>query len=105
MAFRWTNPSRLAPLDALYHNSRYTDSVPRAVSVRLDDDAERALRALQATGKSRSDAIRDALLQSAARLQRLDALRAEVAALENDRDDRQEMLAVAALMEDMRASG
>ena len=40
----------------------------QAISVRLDDDSERALRALEATGLSRSDAIRTALVESARRL-------------------------------------
>jgi Arc/MetJ-type ribon-helix-helix transcriptional regulator len=76
-----------------------------AISVRLDDDAERALRALEATGLSRSDAIRSSLLASAARLQRGRDLAAEAAALEADDDDRAEMLEVASLMESMRAPG
>jgi hypothetical protein len=40
----------------------------KAVSVRLDDEAERALRLLESTGLSRSDAIRSSLLASADRL-------------------------------------
>jgi len=75
----------------------------RAISVRLDDDAARALRALEAAGLSRSEAIRSALVESARRLQRRSALAAEAAALEADDADRQEMLAVAALMESARA--
>jgi hypothetical protein len=77
----------------------------QAISVRLDDEAERALRALEAAGLSRSDAIRSALIQSARRLQRSEELRAEVVALEADVADRQEMLAVASLMEALRAPG
>jgi Arc/MetJ-type ribon-helix-helix transcriptional regulator len=76
-----------------------------AISVRLDPAAERALRRLEATGKSRSEAIRDALVAAADRLRRRDALAAEVAALEADEADRQEMLSVAALMESLRAEG
>ena len=75
----------------------------KAISVRLDDDAERALRALEATGLSRSDAIRSALLESARRLRRSKELAAEAAALEADEADREEMLAVAELMESLRA--
>ena len=74
-----------------------------AISVRLDDDAARALRALEAAGMSRSEAIRTALIESAARLRRRAELAAEVAALEADESDREEMLAVAGLMESMRA--
>ena len=77
----------------------------QAISVRLDDDSERALRALEATGLSRSDAIRTALIESARRLRGRSALAAEVAALEADEADRAEMLSVAELMESLRAPG
>jgi Arc/MetJ-type ribon-helix-helix transcriptional regulator len=76
-----------------------------AISVRLDEEAERALRALEATGLSRSDAIRAALVAAAHRLQHRASLAAEVAALEADDTDRAEMAAVAELMESMRAPG
>ncbi len=77
----------------------------RSVSVRLDDEAERALGALEATGLTQSDAIRTSLLASAARLRRGRELAAEALALEADETDRAEMLAVASLMESLRASG
>jgi|RhiMetdeSRZDD1v2_1073273.scaffolds.fasta_scaffold98582_5 Arc/MetJ-type ribon-helix-helix transcriptional regulator len=86
----------------------YRDTLFRmssAISVRLDAEALRALAQLEATGLSRSEAIRRAILDSAARLQRRAALAAEVAALEADEDDRREMLEIAALMEIMRAAG
>ena len=63
----------------------------------------RALTQLEATGLSRSEAIRRAILDSASRLRRHSALAAEAAALEADEDDRREMLEVAAFMESMRA--
>jgi hypothetical protein len=47
-------------------------------------------------------AIRRAILDSAARLQRSAVLAAEVAALEADEADRREMLEVAALIESLR---
>jgi hypothetical protein len=75
----------------------------RAISVRLDEEAQRALRALEAAGMSRSEAIRSALISSARRLRGSAELAAEVAALERDDADRQEMLAVAGLMETLRA--
>ena len=75
----------------------------RAISVRLDDEADKALRALEASGLTQSEAIRAALLTSAQRLRRSRELAAEVAALETDPDDREEMLAVASLMETLRA--
>jgi antitoxin component of RelBE/YafQ-DinJ toxin-antitoxin module len=77
----------------------------QAISVRLDEEAERALRALEAVGMSRSEAIRSALIASARRLRRRSELSAEAAALEADEADRAEMLAVAGLMESLRAPG
>jgi Arc/MetJ-type ribon-helix-helix transcriptional regulator len=79
--------------------------VTTAISVRLDPEALQALSQLEATGLSRSEAIRHAILDSAARLRRRAALAAEAAALEADEDDRREMLEVAAFMESMRAPG
>jgi len=76
-----------------------------AISLRLDDEALRALNQLEAAGLSRSEAIRRAIIESAARLQRRTALAQEVAALEADEADRREMLEVAAVMESMRAPG
>src|SRR5207244_2106717 len=66
----------------------HTGGMAKAISVRLDDDAERALRALEASGLSRSEAIRASLLASAQRLRRGKDLAAEAAALEADEDDR-----------------
>ncbi|HMG44489.1 MAG TPA: ribbon-helix-helix protein, CopG family [Acidimicrobiales bacterium] len=77
----------------------------QAISVRLDDESERALERLEATGLSRSEAIRRALITAADRLRRRDELTAEVAALEADEADRDEMLTVASLMESLRAPG
>ena len=79
--------------------------VARAISVRLDDEAERALRVLEAGGVSRSEAIRSALIESAQRMRRPQELAAEVAALEADEAVGDEMMAVAALMEALRAPG
>lgn len=78
--------------------------MPKAISVRLDDEALRALRAVEATGLSRSDAIRSALVEAAGRLRNKEALFNEVRALEGDDADRDEMLAVAELMENLRGS-
>jgi Arc/MetJ-type ribon-helix-helix transcriptional regulator len=75
----------------------------QAVSVRLDDKVHRALRTLEASGLSRSEAIRKSILDAAATLRRQEALRAEVAALEADEADRLEMQEVASLMESLRA--
>jgi len=75
----------------------------RAISVRLDDEALQALAQLEATGLSRSQAIRKAVVDAAERLKRRQALAAEARELEADEDDRREMLQIAALMENLRA--
>jgi hypothetical protein len=74
----------------------------RAISVRLDE-AERVLARLEASGMNRSEAIRRALVESAQRLRRRQQSAAEVAALEADKADREEMLGVASLTESLRA--
>ena len=79
------------------------DDVIRSISVRLDDDAARALAAIESTGMSRSAAIRSALVAAASRLRDRQSLAAEVARLEADDADRAEMLVVAELMEHLRA--
>lgn len=76
----------------------------QAISVRLDEDALRALGRLEASGLSRSEAIRTALVQAAHRLLSRPVLAREVAALEEDPADRAEMLRVADLMERLRAA-
>ncbi|MBM3694456.1 MAG: ribbon-helix-helix protein, CopG family [Actinobacteria bacterium] len=83
------------------------DTLPRmsrAISVRLDDDALQALGRLEATGLSRSQAIRTALIQAADRLGAKRLLAEEAATLEADEDDRAEMMRVADLMEQLRAA-
>jgi Arc/MetJ-type ribon-helix-helix transcriptional regulator len=79
--------------------------VAQAISVRLDDEALKALRALEACGMSRSEAIRTALVSASKQLRRRRDLAAEVAALEADEADRAEMRDVAAFMESVRATG
>ncbi len=80
-------------------------SMTDAISVRLDNEALVALGQLEAEGMTRSEAIRAALVEAAARRHDKQALAEEVAALEADEDDRAEMLAVADLMESLRAPG
>ena len=75
----------------------------RAISVRLDEEALRALARLEATGLSRSQAIRRAVVEAAEQLGRRESLAAEAEALDADEQDRGEMLEVAALMESLRA--
>ncbi|MBW3605315.1 MAG: ribbon-helix-helix protein, CopG family [Actinobacteria bacterium] len=74
-----------------------------AISVRLDDDAARALNELEATGLNRSDAVRTALVAAARRLRDRRRLADEVAALEADADDRALLRDFADVMEDLRA--
>ena len=73
----------------------------RAISVRLDEGAQRALRVLTRDGRSRSDAIRAALIAAARRAE--PSVREEAAVLAADDGDRAEMAEVAALMEELRA--
>jgi Arc/MetJ-type ribon-helix-helix transcriptional regulator len=74
-----------------------------AISVRLDAEAQRAHSQLEASGLSRSEAVRAALVKSAQQARRREALRQEMAVLEADDDDRKEMLEVAEFMELLRA--
>src|SRR5260370_33213774 len=76
-----------------------------AISVRLDPEALQAVARLEATGLSRSEAIRRAILDSAARLQRRAALAAEVAALEADEDDPRGVIQASYLQEQPRTVG
>ena len=76
-----------------------------AVTIRLDQEAQRALRILEASGLSRSEAIRAGLRIAAHDLQRKEAIRKEVAMLEADEDDRREMLEISAFMDGLRAEG
>ncbi|MGH2773570.1 MAG: hypothetical protein ACRDIU_10620 [Actinomycetota bacterium] len=71
--------------------------------MRLDEEAERALSQLQATGLRKSDAIRKALVEAAERGSKGLSLAKEAAALEADERDRDEMRRVAELMEELRA--
>lgn len=75
------------------------------ISVRLDDDARRALAQLEATGLSRSEAVRRGLVAAAQRLRDRQRLLEEVAELAADEMDRAEAAEVAAMMEDLRAPG
>jgi Arc/MetJ-type ribon-helix-helix transcriptional regulator len=76
-----------------------------AISVRLDNEALLALVQLEAAGMTRSEAIRAALVEAAARRHDKQVLAEEVAVLEADEDDRAEMLAVVDIMERLRAPG
>jgi len=75
--------------------------MPRATSVRLDDETEVALRIIEATGLSRSEAIRASILGQAARLRERSSLAAEATALHANEVDRRAMRAVAEAMEEL----
>ena len=75
--------------------------VPKAISVRLDDGALRALARLEASGMSRSEAIRTAILEAADYRRRPDVIRAEAAAIAADPADRAEMAAVLEMMDEL----
>ena len=73
----------------------------KPISLRLDDEAAKALRLLQDTGLARSDAIRTALIEAAARRTTKAALRREAARLAADEEDRAEMAEIAAFMDEI----
>jgi len=72
------------------------------ITFRSDADVDRALEALTAGGRDRSQAVREAIL-SAWRLEESERLEAEARELADDADDRAEARAVLADMESMRA--
>ena len=73
------------------------------ISVRLSEDARRALAELESTGLSRSEAVRRGLVEAAQRLRDRRQLATEAQALAADEGDRVEAAAVAQMMEDLRA--
>lgn len=73
----------------------------KTVSVRLDEDAQRALRVLQREGRGSSEAIREALVESARRRRSPEALREEARRLMADPDYRREVEEVQAFMDDL----
>ncbi len=74
-----------------------------AISIRLDEEAEEGLRSLTSSGRSQSDAVREALVELAHRRRRGD-LAAEAAHLRANAADRAEKASVAELMEALRAA-
>jgi hypothetical protein len=72
------------------------------ITFRSDEASDAALRELTADGVDRSEAIRQALTEAAAR-RRADRLRAQAEALANDPDDVAEMRRVQAEMAALRA--
>ena len=76
----------------------------KAISIRLDEEAQEALRSLTGSGRSQSEAVREAIVELARRGRRGD-LAAEAKRLSADREDRMEKVRVARLMESLRAEG
>lgn len=76
----------------------------KAISIRLDEEAQEALRSLTGSGRSQSEAVREAIVELARRGRRGD-LAAEAKRLSADRADRTEKARVARLMESLRAAG
>ncbi len=75
----------------------------KAISIRLDEEAQEALRKLTESGRNQSDAVREAIVELARRGQRGDLV-AEAKRLSLDREDRTEKARVARLMESLRAA-
>lgn len=73
----------MTPFDTSMTNC-HTDEMTHALSVRLDDEAHRALLTIQNTGLSSSDAVRTALIREAARLRTKEVQRAEFLAAQAD---------------------
>jgi Arc/MetJ-type ribon-helix-helix transcriptional regulator len=69
-----------------------------AISLRLDEEAERALELLMRTGRSRSEAIREAVVETARR-RIYELAAADAARIAADEDDRREVAEVQALLE------
>jgi Arc/MetJ-type ribon-helix-helix transcriptional regulator len=76
----------------------------RAISIRLDDDAQHALRVLTKSGRNQSEAVREALIALARSRRRAD-LANEAERLNADRGDRAEKKQIAKTIESLRAAG
>ncbi len=81
------------------------DVVPdRAISVRLDPEADAALEALVASGLTQSQAIRLALVEAARGRAGDSSLAAEAARLAANESDRRAIADVRAFMDELRAA-
>jgi len=76
----------------------------RAISVRLDPDADAALDQLVASGLTQSQAMRLALVEAARRRAGDSSLAAEAARLAANEADRREIADVRAFMDELRAA-
>ena len=77
----------------------------QSISFRLDAESQRHLRALEASGLTRSESIREALRYAAEGLTRRQSVRREAEMIAADQQDRLEMQQIAALMECLRGEG
>lgn len=78
-----------------------SDVVPdKAISVRLDDESQRALRRLMERGLSQSEAIRRALIDASSSAW-LEQARADAERIANDPSDRAEIAAVRSFMDEL----
>jgi len=87
------------------YNREIENTASLLISIRLDVEAQRSLRVLEASGLTRSEAIRKGLSIAADQLRRMDVIRQEAEMVASDQQDRQEMLEIAAFMESLRAEG
>jgi Arc/MetJ-type ribon-helix-helix transcriptional regulator len=76
----------------------------KPISVRLDEEASRALAFLMRDGSSQSDAIRQALL-GAARTARTEQVRADAERVGKDRRDRAVIAEIRAYMDELAPPG
>lgn len=87
---------------AVYDDWCNGDAMGETISVRLDDDAARALAELEATGLSRSEAVRVGLQAAAAQLRDRKQLALEARALSEGAEDLAEAAVVREMMENLR---
>ena len=83
---------------------RSTDMAEKAISVRLDAEAQRALDRLMEQGVSQSEAIRQALID-AARERRLAQVRADAERVGNDPADRAVIAEIREFMDELAPPG
>ena len=83
---------------------RSPEVADKAISVRLDADAGRALDWLMSRGHTRSEAIRLALVRLA-REERTEQIRLDAQRIGSDAEDRAEVAEIRALMEELAPPG
>jgi Arc/MetJ-type ribon-helix-helix transcriptional regulator len=83
---------------------RSTEMAEKAISVRLDAEAQRALDRLMEQGVSQSEAIRQALID-AARERRLAQVRADAERVGNDPADRAVIAEIREFMDELAPPG